>query len=697
MASTLLLTFDETPVYGDNITIGINNGDINIQPTLSASDQASSNYYVLNVSDYINSTNFVFAWNRDFKNIGGVNNISASVRGDNEVMLTLTAENWTFLDPTGSSISNSRISFEKTNAAPVTAKSIALVLGSTVDCTLKKISYDLTITGGTAPYLIQGTADGSVSSAGTTKEINLTRGQSSTIVVKDSLGVEIGRKSLIPPIPLISGYFNTVTYQSSGAINVDCEPNVNLPSTILPLTYSIDDSTYTSSGSFTGLSFETSYTVYIKDKFGCKISKVFVTPAEVTGADDVPNSDPKYFKVSNAGTLIFKEYKEFTNMVKKNHTNTLSCEELSQITYSYTQEFDSNDLIVQQFKSSYPWNKVTLITDDGSAEIEPVLQAENLRMQEKVDCKLFRTVDGGLGLYFRNGNTYTPNSTTVLSTSDYSATNLPTWAETGKLITIDGIGDVLIKRVTRDSNVGLYIQTGAVRTSEAHEDGKVQVSYNRQDYNTYEFGFFMSDIVETGRIVIEVGYNSLMSRAFVSERIKKIEDSNDYLLIQWSDPENKADIVHQTGISHFARLRGSFIMKSNSDSDTYRGDNDSFNIEQSAYDTGELKLAVYGFAMQQKIHLASGMEYFVINNINYRKTKLDSESQGASNVYILEGEFEAGGNNLEVNGDELVLKEPLTGVTSKPSIPSTIPTALAIADGSLVLNGAGGFILVSDS
>lgn len=697
MASTLLLTFNETPQYADNITIGVNNGSTNIQPTLQASDIASSGYYVLNASDYINSSNFVFAWNRDFKNIGGINNITASVRGDNEVMLTLTAENWIFLDPTGSSISSARISFEKENAAPVTPKTLDVVLGETVDCANKKISYDLTIGGGTAPYSIQGTADGTVSSAGTSKEINLFRGIPATIIVKDSLGVEIGRKSLSPPIAIETGFFNITTYQSSGAINVDTAPNVNLPSTILPLTYSIDDSTYGSSGSFTGLSFETSYTVYIKDKFGCKISKLFVTPEEITGADDLPTNYARYSKISNAGTLIFKEYKVFSSTVKKNHTNTLSCEEMTRIAYSYTQEFDTGDFIVQQFKSSYAENTVTLLTESGSFNIVPVLQSQNIGLLEKVDCKLFRTVDGGLGIYFRNGNTYEPNTTTVLGTSEYSATNLPTWAETGKLITIDGIGDVLIKRVTRDSNVGLYIQTGALRTTEAIEDGKVQVSYNKQNYNTYEFGFYMSSVVSYGRIIIEKGFNGLVEKTYVSERIKKITDSNDYLLFQWNDPENKADIVHQTGISHFARLKASLTLKTSSESDTYRGDNASFNIDQDAYNIGILRIAVFGFLMQEKLHLASGMENFVINNLNYRKTKLESEIQEASNIYILEGELELGGNNLEVNADELVLKDPLTGITNKPSIPAVIPSILAVSDSRLVLNGVGGFVLVSDT
>src|SRR5690606_32671564 len=251
----------------------------------------------------------------------------------------------------------------------------------------------------------------------------------------------------------------------------------------------------------------------------------------------------RVFQISNAGTLLWKKLETFSTTIKKNFTNTLSCEEMSRIAYSYVQEFDEGDLIVSQFKSSYEFHKVTLITGAGQIELFPVMQSQNLRLVEKVDAKLFRDPDGALGVYFRNGDKYiegtdTPNG----ESSPYDDMNLPSWAKYGNTIKVDGIGTIKIKRIKTDPTRGLYAQTDASYFSLMDDNGFVQANYDRQGYNTYEFGFFMNSVPKGGfaRVIIEAGFNGLVETTIISERIKRIVDTNDYYLMQWSDPENKA-------------------------------------------------------------------------------------------------------------------------------------------------------------
>ena len=690
-----------SPLDGDYISFNVNDGSGNItqlHETRSINRTAKGLFISSGANTVLGMLGHMTSkFTTDWGNVGGYQNVKFSYysneSGDRILKCELQNKLWTFDEIEGGAFDSGKAEIVSIENAPAPIpKTLTLTQGTTVDCTNKYLEYTAEMTGGVAPYTIKGTALGTVTSSTGTKTIQLKRGQDTNVVVTDSEGIAIGTELITAPIPLEPSYFTIVVTQEELEAQAVISANVNLPSAVFPISYSLDDINYQSSGGFSNLQFEQTYTVYIKDGFGCVTSKTFVTP-ESLESNEVPEVYERYFEISNAGTLIFNRY---APSEKRNFTNTMSCAEVVGVPYSYVHEFDKTDLIVQQFKSSYTFHQIKFIETNGTQhDITPVMQSENLRQFEKVDCKLFRDVNGALGVYFRQGNSYIENTETVNSTSDYSATNLPDWAESGNKIKIDDIGTVTIKRVSRDSTRGLYILTDQTYYSLTDDDGKVQANYNKQPYNTYEFGFLMSSVTE-GRIVIEGGFNDLVETVYISELIRKIDDDENRYLITWNDPYNKAGIVHQTGITHIARVYMDFHNLTRSESETYRGVDETFNIEQSAYDVGVMNIAVQGFKMQQKMHLAAGMENFSINNINYKKTKLESEKIGDSNIYVLSGEFEIGGNALSVNSDELVLKEPLTGLTSKPSIPITIPNILNIGSDALVLNGNGGFILVDN-
>ncbi len=690
-----LAPFGNYPFSGDWFGFTVDNGsgtEVDIHETPSINRDVKGLYINKKQNATDSAKNLAKKLKTDWANTGGYGNVKVTYLGNNRIEIELQNELWTFVEPIDD-LGGGNISIVSLyNVPPPTPKTLTLTQGSTVDCNNKYIEYTAVMTGGTLPYTIKGTALGTVTSNSGTKTIQLKRGQDTNIIVTDSTGASIGTELITAPISLEPSYFTVTVSQEELEAQAVVTPNVNLPSAVFPITYSLDDVNYQSSGGFSNLQFEETYTVYIKDGFGCVTSKTFVTPPSIE-SNETPEVYERYFEISNAGTLIFNRY---APSEKSTFENTMSCEELVGVPYGYVHEFIEDDLIVQQFKSSYDYHRVTLIETDGTIhDITPVMQSQNLRQFEKVDAKLFRDVNGALGIYFRGGNTYIENTETINGVSDYSETNLPSWAVTGNKVKIDNIGTATIKRVSKDSVRGLYILTNYPYSSLTDDDGKVQANYNKQPYNTYEFGFYMNNVTE-GRVVIEAGFNDLVETTYISEKIRKIEDDRERYIVTWNDPYNVAGIVHQTGIVHFARLYLNFYHTTRSESSTYRADNETFNLDQGAYDVGVLNVAVFGFKMQQKLHLASGMENFAINGINYKKTKLESEKQGDSNIFVVEGEFELGGNALTVNSDELVLKDPLTGITNKTPIPETIPNILNVGSDALVLNGDGGFILIDN-
>ena len=704
--NSLLNAFSNNPKSGDWIGVNLNDGNPDTSDTLiheaRAINRTVKGLYLTNAGTVKGQVDAIIAkFKSDWGNTGGYQNVKFTYSGDNDslrqIEIELQNELWTFGVVEGQAIDNGKVTItSKVNAPPPTPKTLTLTETDIVNCTNQYIDYNAVITGGTAPYTIGGTALGSVQSLTGTSTIKLRRGIATTVSVVDSAGVSIDSKSLTPTIPLLPSHF-TITVNQTTSPTAVLNENVVLPTRLYPITFSLDDINYEASGNFPNLDYEQTYTAYIKDRFGCKVQKTFVTPAAIVGIETLPEVFNRYFKISNGGTLIMSEVVEYNEMIKPNYSNTLSCQELVNIPYRFIHEPDPQDIIVQQFKSSYDYHRVTLVTPESKLDITPVLQSQNLRVQEKVDVKLFRTSNGGLGIYFRNGNTYVENTTTVNGVSDYDAVNIPTWAKSGQQITVDGIGTVTIKRISRDSDRGLYLETSTTYSSLTDDDGKVQVNYNEQPYNTYEFGFFAASIPKQAVVYIEAGFNDSVEVIFKSELIRPKADDLKKHLFSWSDPENKAGIVHQTGIEHFARLYCSLTYQTNSISDIYDGDSQTFSLDQNVGRIANLRIAVQGHGMENKLHIAAGMDGFYINGINYVKSKMESERVEGTNIYIITAELKTGGNDLETNKTELVLKEPLTGITNKVGIPQVIPSAIAVTSGGLLLNGVGGFVLIGDS
>lgn len=689
MASKVTFTVTMIPSQYQTFSIVVNDGTNNINITMVAvNTRTVKGQFVRNDSSISgNTSNMAYYFGLDHKDLGGVNNFSA-VGGADVMVVTVANPNWQFV--------NATISFGTAliENDPVPEPKDFTFEMADVDCTTA--DYDLDISGGTSPFTISGSNTSPLNTSSRTPTITLNRGLAKTITIWDVNNEIIGSKNIVPPKVLNAADFTISLSQESGA-KATVTPNVVLDASILPVTYSLDGVTYSGSTSFPGLSFNTQYTLYIKDVHGCVRTKIFITPEEITGGEEVTTNYERYFEISNAGSAIFTKLEGSPT----NFSNSMSFEEKVKLPYETTVfQYVGHDF-VGQFKSSYGYHKITLMENGSATYIEPVLQVQNLGLQQKVDCKLFRDVNGKLGVYFRNGANYVPNTTTVDGTSDYDAVNLPSWARNGTIAVIDGIGAVTINRVTTDTNRGLYLQMNTSYSSLTDDDGKIQANYNEQPYNTYEYLFPISSIENCARIIIEAGYliddEPQIEVTYGSERIQKITDKKGFLDLSWRDPENKSGMVHQTGIVNRMLLPYiKWVGNSESSSELFDADSETVSIKQEVKDVQLLIATVVGRKMQQKLHIAAGMEEFMIDGINYKKREMTSSPLKSSNWYRVEATFDFGTNQLEVNPDEIVLNPPSTPVTSSGPIAKVLPSPLAISSDAFVKNSDGGLVLISE-
>jgi len=579
---------DFAPLTRGQINIVFNDGSRNILLSEKLTTNPSSSGFFQEVAwtgnDAVDNEqqaqNFVTAFNRDWSWVGGVEfskNLSAAFDGN---VVTITATNGTFVsaDYTGNVIVFGSANID--NSVQETPISFSVQMTQSGDC--QQITYSLNASGGTAPYTLKGT-NGTISSGwdGTALTTILDRGRVETIRLIDSNLQEVSRTFIVPR-KLAEGDFDIEIAGFEDGSDIIINRNTVIKNTS-PLEYSLDDITqvtgnnYNTTNSFTGIQ-EGQYKIFIKDVFGCEIFKTITVSNFVDG---VSTEASRYFKVMDGQSIIFNEFVDFDAKKKKNYFNTGSYNEAIQGARHRAKQYFSLDdgFIGIQFKSSYPFHAITIHQKDGKMiDIPFVMVSENLGVLEKLDCVRFRLNETQTGVYFNGGNTYIPNTQTVLGSSEFIGTT-PSWANIGQLIYLDGTG-LRISGNGYDDNYGWYFIVDAETSTE--QSATVQLTYSKHPYNTFEFYVDSSKLKSCDVIIIEKGFEAGVfdGNPWVSERLMPIVDNDEYLLIQWNDLKNKADIVFQSGINYLSRYKGEFIPLSDDSSETYSGDSNEYPIEQ---------------------------------------------------------------------------------------------------------------------
>ena len=710
--STLRITMsvqalDFNPLTRGQITVRYNDGNQDYDLVLRLTTGISTTGYFSEVAwidgfsgeDAQQAINYRNAFNRDFKGIGLVPNgglqvvkLFAELDGDDVLITSLDG---TFDQALCSYNGNvlSGVTFTATNTTPATPLLLGSVQAATGGCST--IDYTFSASGGTSPYSL--TINGSsvlTGWDGSPSVQALPRGAVANVVLADDAATSVVR-NLTPPRALTASEFTIVRtqYQTFTDLLVEWATPVN---GITPLEYSIDPqgtvsgANWQGSNAFAGV-LPGIYEVFIRDSYLCSVRKTVIISETQDPSMDGP---PAYFEVMHGNSVIFSEAPVFGSGLKKNFDNTLSFNERSPVTYQIKEYFDPSDEIAVQFKSSYPFHVVTLHDCDGGKTDIPILTIqENLGVQEKVDCEIFPLDGGGSGVYFDGGNEYVPGSTTVLGPSEHT-TFLPYWVAEGQIVVIDGLGTYVIQGTGYDSVRGKdYFIISAVVPSEATY--QVEVTYNKQIYNLFEFRFSMTE-GQSGRIVIEKGqdFDNIVGNPWASELLVGRMDDPDDLLIQWSDTKNKGGIVFQSNISFLRRMPGYLNPVPRGDADVADTDSRAYSLRQTAYMDYDLSLEGISAKEAYQLCIATGLEGFRVNNLVLARREFPSiERLGSSNLYNFTCRLSTGADDLAIQKDEVVL-DVSTGVEGGGS-PVDQPYVLPLYDNRVRLRTQGGFVTVS--
>lgn len=619
------------------------------------------------VNDNQQAANFATAFNRDYASVGSIGtglrptNMEATVI-DNEV--TITALNGTFLDGQSNYTGSVLVvgGFVVDNSIQVPELLLSTVISTTVgDC--DAISYALSASGGTGPYTL--TKEGVVIDSnwdGSVLNSDFTRGLLINVTVSDTSGQSVSR-TIISPRKLKEGEFKLSELQFDGYSDLTIQ-EVNPVSGTTPLQYSVEPEgstiaiNYQQSNSFPGVA-PGKYVLFVKDRYDCEVSKTI----EVRELEDATTSEnPRYFEVMRGNSIIFSECVTYDQNTKKNVFNTRSTTELAELNHTIIQEFDTTDFERIQFKSSYPYHIITLNDFNGTKiDIAPKMIQENLGAKEKVDCKLF-PVDGKMGVYFNGGNQYEAGTDTVIGNSPYqpnqfdNRTFLPDWAEVGQLVFLDTLGGFNIESTGFDDVRGGYFVVDSQISSEA--DSKVQVTHNIQIYNVFECYVRISDISDKAQIVFEKGFNfnQIDGNKWVSEIIKKINDTPRHLLIKYGSDQNQAGIVFLSNMICTIRKVGKFRPIWDGEAETEKQDSKSSSLRQASYIGFRLEFEAISSKQVDQLNIATGLNYFTVNGLELVRTEYPEATElEESNLYDWVCEFDYGGDNLSISDSGLVL------------------------------------------
>jgi len=451
------------------------------------------------------------------------------------------------------------------------------------------------------------------------------RGQTINVLVEDSNGKQ-ANQTLQLPSPLTSANF-TITANNSpnGATAVITNSGL----TGLTLEYSLDNSTWQSENSFSGLDVG-DFTAYIRDQYGCSTSKDFsVSEFNIT--------EPYFlYPKSNSIRLAERVVWDYINIFKTDE-NTLSCESDVELPYKEVQEWQSSDNITNQFRSNYASNVVTAEELDGTITNIPITQkTQNIGIKDKRDAIQYNLGNGKTGIYFNAGNTY-DFDTNVINGSYVLNGGRPEWAVIGNYIQI-GLAWFQIEQVLYSeekasdilviSNVYTGIEASVI----------VGSIYNRENFEVYEYTVNMASFVNSDfRVKLVANDPNFGTKTFLSEQINVQLKRPDLLEIKYKNSTN-TDINYSTGIEHLIRVPYNKLSgKYDDESETYKTDSTSILLDSELYELDEILLEPNTKEIWRKLNIALSHDTIEVNGVGYVKSAgFTTEGPlGDTNLYVL--------------------------------------------------------------
>lgn len=543
-------------------------------------------------------------------------------------------------DPTGFPLTlNSDVTAEIINAdEAISITSVSFAEATTNPCQNVKVIVETNIDIENIITPVSATAIGS-----NTYEFDFLRGQNITILVEDVNGFQDHTggptPSLLSPNDFvlqlnISPGGTTAIASNSVAVGLDFE-------------YSLDNSTWQTSNTFSGLA-AGNYTLYVRDQLGCAISKTFVV-------DEYGIQTP-YFYISKANSIRFANRIDFGDAGNyKTDENTLSCEVDVLLPYHEVQLFQTADVITTQFKSNYETNTTKVIRENGDEVIVPVVKKSNyIGNKDSRDARKYDLGGGKTGIYFTIGSIYNYDTGFPTGETHYLNGGLPLWAKSGGYVKV-GTEWFLIEDLLFDESKNAEIMVISSSYSGADVSVIAGTIYNIFDYEIYEFTIDMVDYIdEVIRVSIIAEDDNFTTITLLSEDIN-IQVNHEFTkaIEYWNEDNN--DVFYATGIKHKIRLpyhkRSGDVDES---SEVHKTDVSSVLLSSELYEVDEFKFEPVSKEIWRKLMIALSCKNVLIDGVGYVKSNsFDTEGPlEDTNLYVLTAKMIKTGNvfNSEISG-----------------------------------------------
>jgi len=462
------------------------------------------------------------------------------------------------------------------------------------------------------------------------------RGQTFNLIIEDSNGLTITQSVTTPSALNASNFTTQITNSPSGATVVAVGVNNNG----LVLQYSLDNSTWQSSNTFSGLA-AGDFTLYVKDQLGCSFSKPFTVDDFETDPNPSTGSNIPFSYISKSNSFRFANRITFGDSENyKNDENTLSFEAFAKdscLAYKEVQMFQSANIITTQFKSNYATNVATIVKEDLTEIDVPVVKmTNNIGIKDKREAIKYNVGSGKTGVYFLSGNTYNYDTNVVNGTYVLNGA-LPEWAQIGNYIQIDSSW-FLIEQIIFDESKGADVIVFTNNYTGVDANIISGTIFNRFNYEVYEFTIDMVGYIDQ---YFNVRVNKTDPRfteiVYLSELIWCKIKHEKVLEIKYRNSTN-TDMFYATGITNMIYIPITYIKgKDPEENETHKTDTTSILLSSEIYEGDDFVFEPVTKEIWRKVKQALSHETVTLNGVGYVKNG-DFNTEGPledSNLYVL--------------------------------------------------------------
>jgi len=399
-------------------------------------------------------------------------------------------------------------------------------------------------------------------------------------------------------------------------------------------THSVDGVNYVSNASIVTPLSPGDYTYYVKDAFGCIVTKPFTVASE-----DISNFSSVFIDFPKANGLHFAK-KETIDMINvfPVTSNTLSFQEGTNIARQYKPLIKKSDPGVYQFRSTYTSHIAYLNNCQGlKNQVSIIKKSNNSGAKDSREARLLNFGSPGVGVigFVSGKEIYNPDTGVVIGYQQDS--NAADFYQIGGFIEVLGRGFFEIKRkeLIPGGTTGLYIDFDFTGVDDA-TDVIINYSYAQGDYDIFEIVIDHNGLEGEYWLSMEATLNG-NTEVWNSEvfNVKEYHECT-YEIIA-SNTENN-EVNYQTGIKHIFNLEYDVTKTSipEDEIDIFDTDNSIIHLEGRVKDVWKYEFSVVSTATLAKLKRAFSMDELYINREKHVKIgSVESERLGSSNMYTV--------------------------------------------------------------